>query len=766
MANLEKNTHSKHAASILEGPRAVPAFKKALNDLVAQAKKGHSPSSEVFNPTDQWLIQRMPVYQDLPEAQRSRLLKEYTTSGPARRAANSQGKAARRAGPEVVFRLDTGGLAFYSQLGVARRPDLTQYFIDGFSKNRDALSFSEASQELFAEVFPYITRKMESSFRAGKDIIQSDRRIADAPDRSFHARQLLFGIRYLQAPYMWRQLTFPLPKEEWTSEPDILEVSVPNWLQDLGLPAKLIERVKKAGLTQLVFKAPTVGLSLHLGFDYLGEHKMGPLSITMFKVKEQGGLALQAALSVARARTIKGGAKNTALVTTGPSLHGKSTMTIMLELANSALSQKLKLQPDRGEGVYPMNDDIILIQKLARPIGKVAGGREIKIPYSIDGTENNFYAVPFGLTREDDPITYDVVRGTKAQPNKNEIQENVPVKMDEGRPDFQSNPVRNMRMIMNRSRLLERKGSSGLLNTITNGGTKEGVHVPMESIDRVFWQGVMRQNTVVPPLRRLGLSQYVRVLMYGEAVQMGAAIGAIGAPYVEYFSDPFIIGLEDDNATLLYRILKEIERGGLEQHFYVFNTGGVGADTNDKAQGARYRKIEKELTLMLQEGLLRDAVVFEHDDILGSDIAVAIKNDKGETLVDLKRGGWLPRHIYGDADYKKRTHELAHRRYYGKDAGDKAGILRYTEVANEVFDIDDIPAPTSERELSELLSFYWHLDQPYSTLADVSTNKAQGQKPGAAILNALKGKVEAAVGGGLALSAENKAALRELGVGV
>ena len=38
--------------------------------------------------------------------------------------------------------------------------------------------------------------------------------------------------------------------------------------------------------------------------------------------------------------------------------------------------------------------------------------------------------------------------------------------------------------------------------------------------------------------------------MYGEAVQMGAAIGAIGQPYVEYFSDPFIIGPEDENANL------------------------------------------------------------------------------------------------------------------------------------------------------------------------------------------------------------------------
>ncbi|HAI09930.1 MAG TPA: hypothetical protein DCM17_11430, partial [Dehalococcoidia bacterium] len=68
-----------------------------------------------------------------------------------------------------------------------------------------------------------------------------------------------------------------------------------------------------------------------------------------------------------------------------------------------------------------------------------------------------------------------------------------------------------------------------------------------------------------------------------------------------YFSDPFIIGLEDDNASLLHNILREIEKGGMGQEYYVFNTGGVGADSNDEASGAKYRKIPRELTLLLQE---------------------------------------------------------------------------------------------------------------------------------------------------------------------
>ena len=203
--------------------------------------------------------------------------------------ANSAGRAATRAWPGVVVRLDRGGLAFFSQLGVVRRPDLTQYFIDDFVMNRDSVAFSEDNQALFADVFAYVNQYMRQHLAAGDTIIQSDRQICDAPGRSFHARQMLFGTRYMQIPIMWRQLTFDLPQEQLGGSPDILEVSIPHWLDDLGLPDDLKGRIDQAGLNQLVFKAPTKGLSLHLGFDYVGEHKMGPLSIAMFLVKQKKG---------------------------------------------------------------------------------------------------------------------------------------------------------------------------------------------------------------------------------------------------------------------------------------------------------------------------------------------------------------------------------------------------------------------------------------------------------------------------------------------
>ena len=749
--------------SLLAGPRHNPLFLEALDHLVAAAKKGQDPNSQLFNPSDDWLTSHMPIFQDMPRSEQDQVLKEAASITEQGREANAAGRAAERVWPGAVFRLDNGGLDFFSQLGVVRRPDLTQYFIDGFDRNRDGLAFEEVNQALFAQVFPYITRYMQDCFSAGESIIQTDRQIGDTLERSFHARQLLFGSDYLQAPYMWKQLTFELPASEVQKEPQILEVSIPKWLEDLGLPEELKGRLREADLTQLIFKAPTKGLSLHLGFDYVGEHKMGPLSIAMFLAKQNNGLAIQAALSMARVKTLEGEAKNTALITIGPSLHGKSTLTIMIELANSDLAKLLHLERDPHEGVYPMNDDIVLLQPLKEPIETIRDGHRIRIAYGIDGTENNLYAVPFGLTREDDPITYDVVRGSPESPSSRETLENVPVNLEDFTPNYLENPVRNMRMILSRSRLLERKGAQGLLESITEGRLKDAVHIPMRYTDQVFWQAVMRQNTVIPPLRRLGLEQYVRVLMYGEAVQMGAAVGAIGRPYVEYFADPFIIGLEDENANIMHYILQQIQAGGLPQFCYVFNTGGVGADTNDEAKGAKYKKIPRELTLMLQEALLREAIKFEYDAVLRSDIAVAVVDRNGEEVLNLRQD-WLPFHIYGEDDYNQRVVELRRRRYYGRDPQDKAGILRYTKVTDALMDLGDIPEPANERELAWLLSFYWNVDQAYNSLAELAQHRSEGRQPLPHLLRALEQTCQSGLAGGLELPEDGRRLLRDLGI--
>ena len=46
------------------GPIKVPAFSKALDDLLDVAKAGHGTGSEFFNPGYDWLIEKMRVFQE------------------------------------------------------------------------------------------------------------------------------------------------------------------------------------------------------------------------------------------------------------------------------------------------------------------------------------------------------------------------------------------------------------------------------------------------------------------------------------------------------------------------------------------------------------------------------------------------------------------------------------------------------------------------------------------------------------------------------
>ena len=44
--------------------------------MVATARQGHQKTSQYFNPSSQWLIDRMPVFQDMPKADQDRILAE------------------------------------------------------------------------------------------------------------------------------------------------------------------------------------------------------------------------------------------------------------------------------------------------------------------------------------------------------------------------------------------------------------------------------------------------------------------------------------------------------------------------------------------------------------------------------------------------------------------------------------------------------------------------------------------------------------------
>ena len=134
-------------------------------------------------------------------------------------------------------------------------------------------------------------------------------------------------------------------------------------------------------------------------------------------------------------------------------------------------------------------------------------------------------------------------------------------------------------------------------------------------------------------------------------------------------------------------------------------------------------------------------------------------------MLDL-RTEWLPEAIYGEQDYTERIVELSRRRYYSRDAADKAGILRYTKVVNDLYDLRDIPAPTNERELAWLLSFYWEVDQAYNSLSDLFLHRGEGSRPEAPVVTQLERMYQAGVTQGLNLTGEGWKALQDLGIDV
>ena len=150
---------SSQTPALVNWPRIAPRKKgraawkpRGPQYLSATALKSQARKME----NQEWLISQMHVLQDLSEEEQQKYLDEASIIDKEAAEANAAGKAAGSAWPGVAIRLDTGGYGFFSQLGVVRRPDLTQYFIDGFAQNRDGVVFTTESQTLFTEVFGYI----------------------------------------------------------------------------------------------------------------------------------------------------------------------------------------------------------------------------------------------------------------------------------------------------------------------------------------------------------------------------------------------------------------------------------------------------------------------------------------------------------------------------------------------------------------------------------------------------------------------------------
>ena len=77
--------------SFLSGPSNRTQFLEALDNLVTTAGAGHNSSCELFNPSDDWLKERMPIFQDMSHDQQQEILAEVESLRELAADANSSG---------------------------------------------------------------------------------------------------------------------------------------------------------------------------------------------------------------------------------------------------------------------------------------------------------------------------------------------------------------------------------------------------------------------------------------------------------------------------------------------------------------------------------------------------------------------------------------------------------------------------------------------------------------------------------------------------
>ena len=204
------------AKSPLSGPEIVPDFEVALTRLCAIARRGQRVDSPLYNPSEEWIVGRMPIFQDLPEQNRSELLAEADALESEATEANAAGRAATKVWPETGIPAGQRRVGVLQPVGrgAPARPDPVlrgrvhpQPGRPGFLRGKPATVHPGVQPSVRQNGGPLRERRGHSGRPTG--------RFAMRRERSFHARQLLFGTRYMQAPYMWRRLTFDLPQEQW-----------------------------------------------------------------------------------------------------------------------------------------------------------------------------------------------------------------------------------------------------------------------------------------------------------------------------------------------------------------------------------------------------------------------------------------------------------------------------------------------------------------------------------------------------------------------
>ncbi|MFH1222031.1 MAG: phosphoenolpyruvate carboxykinase [Candidatus Micrarchaeota archaeon] len=275
----------------------------------------------------------------------------------------------------------------------------------------------------------------------------------------------------------------------------------------------------------LILVDPKSYTTIALGSDYSGEMKKVGLRLGMYHAKQQGGLGLHAGCKELFVRNSEGKIVDKGVLLFGLSATGKTTLT----------SHHHWLDKKKGEKVIIRQDDVVFLW----PDG------------SCTGTENNFYMKTENLDEKAEPLLY------KAVTSRNALIENVKVN-EKGQMVFHDSTLTsNGRAVVRRLGLGHSDGS-----------------IDLKKVNMILL--ITRRNTVVPPMAKLNAEQAAAFFMLGESietsagdpVQAGKSIRVVG-------TNPFIIGSEDEEGNIFYKIVK---RDKID--CYLLNTGYFGQKEN------------------------------------------------------------------------------------------------------------------------------------------------------------------------------------------
>ena len=416
-------------------------------------------------------------------------------------------------------------------------------------------------QKAILDAAPQTLAKLRA-YLARAPLVKVERVIGDNPafNVTCTAYQSIQRPEQIRQAYMWSRTLRPHPGQGARCPgPRLSVICVPEW----------------SDTDRQVLVFPESGVTVLLGFDYVGEMKMGFLRMAMWEAKQAGMLGLHAGSKIVRVRGGNGNIRRVGMLFFGLSGTGKTT--------HACHDHGLR---EPGEGIEILQDDIVFLRDDGGALG----------------TEHGFYVKTEGVTAEHQPIIDQALRKPDA------LFENVMLDK-EGRIDLTDTTLTaNGRAVIRRKDLAQ---------------VSDGLDLPaLAEMDELVIAFITRRMTVLPPALRLTPEQAAAAFMLGESVETSAGDPRKAGQSVRVVgTNPFIIGNEADEGNWLYQfLLAHRDR----VHSYLINTGGMGERSEKGPDGkvavtrpARWVQIAGSAAVL--RGILRGSATWEADPQFGGE---------------------------------------------------------------------------------------------------------------------------------------------------